>query len=1062
MDQHNKGDGDENGAWQGRRHDGTSGDRDDVPSLAVSGVHAGVGEVVSRISAWRIERELKGIGLKKQPNDTKKRREEHMPDNLKEKLKQLSNPFSTGGGGNNFERHVQAFFLLALLADGVSPALDYPITELLFQAKIYGYHTDDLVALVSYPGGTGKILCQIKNNITATKSDTVFQEVLTAAWNDFKSDKFNKEIDKIALITNVVAKSSMNALRKIHEQAAFSGNVEDFLRRIEQSNFVSNETRTKYEVLKYCLSRAKGSELSATELYEFCRVFLLIVFDGNYDGSIHEALCKSLIRCKSNEEPRRAWDALTEYAGRCSQNAARITRNNVGLEIRELFGYKLQDTDADSFVPTEAWAQFVLIGAWNENCKADRLAIEAITGIRFSVFLGLAREQLNAGTPYLSLSNGFWRVSLRSDLFPRVKDLFYDDIIKRAFQAASKFVVEISRQFTDADTFGFIKPADGWFSNSDVFRKSLCEGLCFLANGAPPKFASNNMIAHEAVHLVHNLFQMSSWQTLAGLGELLPIIAELSPTAYIQELESFSVQRIQELKKLFPTKHRQSVLDGNPMTQILWSLETLAWVPDYFGACVRCLGTIELAGYEKTNYANTPINSIISILNAFHPQTFASIEQRKHAILALQKDSPELCWTVIQALLPESSFVLTDAPKPKFISLLPFEREVPQSETSEMFQYYIDTAIHLSSESAERLAELSTHVGYMSGSMISDYLNQIILAAQNWTDEVRYPVWDSLCELRVRVIRENEHTKTDSKLFSQLEQAISATKPEGKWHQYLHLYTRKLDEYYLDNSFHSWEKREADRTKAVFDLYDSFGIDSVISFGNRVNDLHDVGWKLGEILNSAQIIDILDRYFKDASSSFFSAVISGFIKSNSVEVLNTMELEKYDTSFRAKVLFAAPFAPETFSIIQDYLPNKTLYWKEVPVTWFSPEWSQQTLEYVIQELIESRRFVVIINSLGHLVKKYDLADRLLETILLGAISEQAPNQIDAYAACSIIDKLQKAELPNIDALVEIEYAYLPFLVEPSTTHPKALYYKLSNDDAFFCELMELMYNLKSV
>ena len=71
-----------------------------------------------------------------------------MSDFFADRQKQLSNPYSTGGGGQNYEHHAEALFLLALLVDGFVPVLNEPITKLHFQAKHLGYHTDDVVAIL--------------------------------------------------------------------------------------------------------------------------------------------------------------------------------------------------------------------------------------------------------------------------------------------------------------------------------------------------------------------------------------------------------------------------------------------------------------------------------------------------------------------------------------------------------------------------------------------------------------------------------------------------------------------------------------------------------------------------------------------------------------------------------------------------------------------------------------------------------------------------------------------------------------------------------------------------
>jgi hypothetical protein len=44
--------------------------------------------------------------------------------------KQLSNPFSTGGGGEHFEAHIQASFVVLMLTGGYAPCLPcWPICE---------------------------------------------------------------------------------------------------------------------------------------------------------------------------------------------------------------------------------------------------------------------------------------------------------------------------------------------------------------------------------------------------------------------------------------------------------------------------------------------------------------------------------------------------------------------------------------------------------------------------------------------------------------------------------------------------------------------------------------------------------------------------------------------------------------------------------------------------------------------------------------------------------------------------------------------------------------------
>ena len=63
--------------------------------------------------------------------------------------KQLSNPFSTGGGGVHFEAHVQASFVVLMLTGGFAPCMpNWPISKIKLQGKFAGYDTDDLIVFV--------------------------------------------------------------------------------------------------------------------------------------------------------------------------------------------------------------------------------------------------------------------------------------------------------------------------------------------------------------------------------------------------------------------------------------------------------------------------------------------------------------------------------------------------------------------------------------------------------------------------------------------------------------------------------------------------------------------------------------------------------------------------------------------------------------------------------------------------------------------------------------------------------------------------------------------------
>lgn len=195
------------------------------------------------------------------------------------KVSRISNSFSTGNGGGNFEQQIQAMFLLSLLVDGFCPAMSERTKMICFQAKQLGYAVDDLVVITHRGESEGHFLCQIKHSITATANDKTFGEVIRAAWNDFNNDGFDKRNDKISLATAQIAIGSLKALRFLHSQANASIDHTHFFNRIQQQNSSNRDSQEMLQAIEHHISQYIGHKPEQDELWKFCKVFVLLLFD---------------------------------------------------------------------------------------------------------------------------------------------------------------------------------------------------------------------------------------------------------------------------------------------------------------------------------------------------------------------------------------------------------------------------------------------------------------------------------------------------------------------------------------------------------------------------------------------------------------------------------------------------------------------------------------------------------------------------------------------------------------------------------------------------------------
>lgn len=261
---------------------------------------------------------------------------------MKKSGKQLSNPFSTGGGGGMFEAHVQASFLALMLTGGFAPCLPcWPIRKIKLQGKYAGYDTDDLVVYIENPSSsaTRKMLAQIKHTISITEKDKMFGEVILAGWKDYNNDAiFNKNNDVIALITGPLSATDVNDVRTILEWSRHMESAEEFIRNVMLANFSSSSKQKKLQAFRAQLVSANGGNpVTDGVLFDFLKHFHLLGYDLDIKAGVTLSLLHSLIGQHSQDNARDLWSRLVDEVQTANKNAGTITRENLPEDLQDIF-----------------------------------------------------------------------------------------------------------------------------------------------------------------------------------------------------------------------------------------------------------------------------------------------------------------------------------------------------------------------------------------------------------------------------------------------------------------------------------------------------------------------------------------------------------------------------------------------------------------------------------------------------------------------------------------------------------------------------------------------------
>ena len=254
---------------------------------------------------------------------------------MAEQRAKQSNPFSTGGGGVNFEVYVQTYIAMHIVTGDSLPFLNSskPV-KMKLQGHYAGYDTDDCIIF----GENGeKVLCQIKHTITVSEKDPVFLAVITDAWNDYcNPDVFNQESDRILLIVSSLSGTDMNHTRALFEWAGCCENADEFMAKMTTKGFGSKEKQKKYNAIKNLIQSANGTSVSDSEIWNFLRHFSIQALELDHvDSPLFAAVSNSFSKSVGKNGLE---DKLYRYIADYNQNAGTITREQLvhDLQIEDI------------------------------------------------------------------------------------------------------------------------------------------------------------------------------------------------------------------------------------------------------------------------------------------------------------------------------------------------------------------------------------------------------------------------------------------------------------------------------------------------------------------------------------------------------------------------------------------------------------------------------------------------------------------------------------------------------------------------------------------------------
>lgn len=994
--------------------------------------------------------------------------------------KQLSSPFATGGGGHHFESHVQASFVVLMLSQGYAPWLScWPIVKIKLQGKVAGYNTDDLIVFVEDPHlkSERKLLAQIKHKIEITNGSKQFNEVMQAAWNDYSNDTFQSGQDKIALITGPISSTDFHGIDWLLGQARHSENADEFFQNVQQAKFSSKTKKDKLKVLQAHLKKCNnGQNVSNEKLYGFLKNFHMLGYDLGTEGGVILSLLHSHISLFNSERPAWLWSRIVDIVQTWNQDAGTITRENLPDDILDAFKERrvvsMPEYLAQTQLVTAEWAKhknahyfalMSLVGAWNEGSQCDKDLIARLLCIEYDKCLEIAREFLIIQDSHISIKNGIWRVNNRPELLTALASKFLDKDFDEFQKLAYLVLKENDPSFELAPDERFAAAIYGKkFKYSSQIRDGIAEGLAIIASNTDLYTNTSQQKAEfTSLEVVRNLLKNATWMTWGSLNGILPALAEAAPREFLDRIESALRQMPNPFTELY-AQESCGLTGRNYMTGLLWALECLAWDEQWL---VRvCVVLAELATFDPGgNWINRPINSIVTILLPWLPQTMGDVAKREVAVKTIIREYPDIAWKVLLQLLPDKFSSSSGTYKPKWRQNISsdFGKGISQQEYWQQVSTYASLIIEEAGKKTERLVQLIDNLDKLPATAFDNFLSFVSSSAiLQLPEQERAMIWRHLTNFTKHHKRYSEADwSLSADTINRIETIALPLAPTDLFEKYQVIFSDNDFDLYDKNG--NWEdqqiKLDGNRIAALREIYLEHNIAGVLKFAQIVSSQRQLGYALGAIGDENIDQALLPSLLNSEDGKLKQLVI--YFIGHRHRIIgwqwgDNLDRSSWAAQQTAFFLSCLPFNHDTWLRATKWLKDEEcLYWSKASADYHD---AKSDINYAVKKLLEYDRPVAVLNCLSMMLMFDETnlpIDLCIQALLKVPISKELQG-LNAYNIRELINVLQNTQSVTDDILCEIEWVYLAFLDEYENGQPKFLMRKLANEPEFFCEIIQ--------
>ena len=689
-----------------------------------------------------------------------------------------------------------------------------------------------------------------------------------------------------------------------------------------------------------------------------------------------------------------------------------------------------------------------LLGSWDDKNERDREIISRLCGVPYQEATKELHASLDRGL--FRLVGSTWTIRDRIGALSSIGAHLTGSALQILATSLGEIVSSVDEQYSLPEgkrlSADLLNISHGCSEDARRGAASCCaclsnhrELLPNCADGDVDSFVSTVLTA---------LFNTDDWRILASADEVMPLLAEASPSIYL-----VSVERALE-------KHRAiqdylgERLTGLSSTYMGWglisSIKVCARQKDLLSRAMTLLIGI-------SPYTTLSKDAMVTILLPWLPQTEASAESRIGMGRYLMRCGEPQAWDALRELLPNKATSTIGADKLTYLSTADFSEPAPMEEFWQVSKAYCECVLEGMRGRPDRMTDVASDVmSFAYADMVAEFSDALERSCSELEDNNRYPVWREILTFLRRCAQVPDAAWVPSEdALSRLTSLRDSIAPRDPYYRALLMHS--LNDYDLAGDDETFDEMHASALSQRLDSLEQAYLTHGFAIVERLISDGSKGAFLGETLahldlaaeQRGAVLQLFDGTNLEALNTARAYVWFNFRKSS--EWLESLAPESLPQKTVAQILAALPFSRANWEKAESLASShaRALYWKQVDVPSFS---DGKEASLCTERLLDAERTGDALEALLHSLKGGTAVD---PTVIMGALEHMTARDFGAmnsYYAQELLKHLEKVS-PG-DRLCALEFKLSALLHD----RPDAYIFKrMSKDPSLFAQIVSLAY-----